>query len=68
MKVLETDPAIAARNREQGAKAQLYGGLLFAAGMVLVVLSGSGELAIFPVIGLVVAAAGAMVRDSNKGA
>lgn len=68
MRILETDPAIAARNREQGARAQLYGGLLFAVGMVICVMSGSATLALFPVIGLVVGAAGGMVRDSNRGA
>jgi len=65
MRVHETDAAIAAKNREQGAQAQLWGGMIFAIGMVLVVLAGSG-LAIVPVVGLAIGCAGAMVRDSNK--
>lgn len=68
MRVYETDPAIAAKNREQGGRALLFGGCLFAVGMVLVVLSGSVDLAIIPVIGLCIAAVGRMVVESNRSA
>lgn len=68
MRVYETDPAVASRNREAGGRALLFGGCTFAAGMVLVVLSGSFDLVFIPVLGLAVAGAGRMVTDSNRGA
>lgn len=65
MRVHETDPTIAAKSREQGAKAQLFGGMIFAVGMVLMVLAGPSIWPL-PLAGLVIGCLSRMVVDSNR--
>ncbi|MHA6297555.1 hypothetical protein [Devosia sp. CAU 1758] len=57
----------AARNREQGAKAQVWGGCIFAVGMVVLVLAGpSLGMSVIPVLGLAMACAGARTGMSDS--
>jgi hypothetical protein len=66
MRIHETDPTIAAKNREQGAWCNLAGGMIFAVAIVVMCLGGR-DVWPLAVVGLVLGCLGRTVVDSNRG-